>query len=77
MRNCIQIFQVETIMTNLTKSSPTKNYLSQIESVLFELADLPCTQASKKLQPLSMLIKGAEENMMSCDQVKSTIKIKY
>lgn len=59
------------------KPSSAKNYSAQVESVLFDLAGLPCTQASKKLQILSVLIKEAEENMVYCNQMlKSTIQTK-
>lgn len=62
-------------MKYLSKPS-TKNYSAQDESVLFQLADLPCTQASKKLQILSGLIKETVENMVCYNQVlKSTIQI--
>lgn len=65
----LQIFQIEAIMKCLSKLLSTRNYSAQVESVLFELAGLPCTQASKKLQILSGLIKETVENMVCYDQV--------
>lgn len=59
------------------KPSSAKNYSTQVESVLFDLAGLPCNQVFKKLQILSVLIKEAAENMMYCNQIlKSTIQTK-
>lgn len=63
-------------MKCLTKPS-AKNYSAEVESVLFDLAGLPCIQASKKLQILSVLIKEAEENMVYCNQMLKSIQTKY
>lgn len=61
-------FQIKTMIKHLVKSSTIKNYLMQIGSILFALADLSSTPVSKKIQILSVLLKEAAENMTCCEE---------